>query len=295
MAAEAPAQRKSIHPETQVGQLSLTISDLKRSLEFYTNAIGFQILDRTDTSATLGAGGKPLLTLEERKGADAWPRGGQSYTGLYHFAILLPSRTDLGAWIAHWLDLGHPIGQGDHGVSEALYLEDPDMHGIEIYRDRPRSDWRKQNGQILMGTGPVDIKGMIEEAAKEGVRFKGLPAGTKLGHMHLQVGDIPEAEKFYCRILGFDIVASMPSALFVSAGGYHHHIGMNTWHSQAAGQPPDSSVKLKFFTVELPSEEARQEVLERADQAGVSHSQQGEDVILDDPWDNRVLLQLSRS
>jgi catechol 2,3-dioxygenase len=293
MASEAPPQRKSIHPETKVGQLSLTISDLDRSLEFYTSAIGFQLLGRTDTSAILGAGGKPLLSLEERKGADAWPRGGRGYTGLYHFAILLPSRADLGAWVAHWLDMGYPIGQGDHGVSEALYLEDPDMHGIEIYRDRPRAEWPRQNGQIMMGTGTVDIRGMIEEARQKGVRFNRLPPGTTLGHMHLQVGDIPEAEKFYCDVLGFDIVASMPSALFVSAGGYHHHIGMNTWHSQSAGRPPDDSVKLNLFTVELPNDDAREEVLKRLDQAQVSYARVSNDVVLDDPWGNRVLLRVA--
>jgi catechol 2,3-dioxygenase len=290
MATKAPSQRKSIHPDTEVGWLSLTVSDLERSLSFYTDAIGFQVLDRSPGEATLGVGRKPLLLLSEKPGAKPWPRGGRSYTGLYHFAILLPTRADLGAWVKHWLDLGHPIGQGDHIVSEALYLEDPDLHGIEIYRDRPRDQWRWENSRVVMGTGPVDIDGMIKEAEAKGLRFDGLPPGTKLGHMHLQVGDIPEAEKFYCGILGFDIMAAMPTALFISAGGYHHHIGMNVWHSRSAGPAPEDTVRLNHFTIELPDDQARTEVLSRLDAAGVPYRLEGSDVTLEDPFGNHVIL-----
>ena len=158
------------------------------------------------------------------------------------------------------------------------------MHGIEIYRDRPRAEWPRRNGQIVMGTGAVDISGMMDGGAPEECPLQmALPAGTTLGHMHLQVGNIPEAEQFYCDILGFDIVASMPAALFVSAGGYHHHIGMNTWHSEGAGRPPENSVKLNLFTVDLPNNDAREEVLKRLDQARVSYARAGDDVVVDDP------------
>lgn len=283
----------SIHPETEVGLLSLTVSDLARSLDFYTEGFGFEVLQRGDRDAVLGAGGKPLLLLTEESGASAWPRDRQSYTGLYHFAILLPTREDLGRWLRHWLEIGFPVpGQGDHIVSEALYLEDPDGHGIEIYRDRPRDTWTWEGGRIRMGTGPVDIQGLLNDAAAAGQSWTGLPAGTKLGHMHLQVGDIPQASAFYHKVLGFDIVAQMPSALFISAGGYHHHIGMNTWHSRGQGPAPDGIVNLRFFTVDLPDEEAREAVLARLDAAGITYTRRGDVVVVQDPWRNTIVLQI---
>ncbi|RIK42773.1 MAG: glyoxalase [Chloroflexi bacterium] len=283
----------TIDPATEVGPLALTVSDLERSLAFYTQAIGLQVLARNATTATLGAGGLPLLYLSEAAGAQPWPRGGRSYTGLYHFAILLPSRADLGRWLRHWIELGLGLpGQGDHNVSEALYLDDPDGHGIEIYRDRPRSEWRWVNGKVQMGTGPVDVRGVIAEADREGLPFNGLPAGAKIGHMHLQVGDIPTAAHFYHDILGFDIVAEMPSALFVSAGGYHHHIGMNIWHSRGQGPAPDGFVRLQHFTIALPSKAARDEVLARLDAAGVPHSAVEGRVVVHDPWQNEIHLRV---
>jgi len=290
--ASQTESKNSIHPGTTVGALSLTVSDLIQSLEFYRREIGFELMDHKQGSATLGAGGRPLLHLAEAPGARPWPRGGRSYTGLYHFAILVPTRADLGAWVKHWLDLGHPIGQGDHLVSEALYLEDPDGHGIEIYRDRPRDQWTWENGRVVMGTGEVDIRGMIEEAEREGKVFRGLPAGTRLGHMHLQVGNIPEAERFYNQILGFDIVAAMPTALFLSAGGYHHHIGMNTWHSLGGDRAPDDSVRLNFFTIDLPSKDALSEAVARLEAANVALRRENGRVTVDDPFGNRAILQV---
>lgn len=273
--------------------LALSVSDLARSLAYYTDAIGFQILHGDDTSAVLGAGGKPLLVLTHHPGAQAWPRGGRSYTGLYHFAILLPTRADLGRWLRHWFELGLPMpGQGDHIVSEALYLEDPDGHGIEIYADRPRVTWRVVNGQIRMGAGRVDIEGLLEEAEGSGQPWSGMPPGTRLGHMHLQVGDIPEAERFYHDILGFDVTARMPTALFLSAGGYHHHLGTNTWHSEGASGAPADSVGLHFYTINLPSEEALYAVLGRLGAAGVPYERRGDAIIFQDPWANTILLQV---
>jgi catechol 2,3-dioxygenase len=283
----------SIDPATEVGLLALTVADLDRSLLYYTEGIGLAVLQREGDTATLGVAGRPLLVLSEQPGAEPWPRGGRSYTGLYHFAILMPTRADLGRWLRHWLGLGLPVpGQGDHIVSEALYLEDPDGHGIEVYRDRPREGWQWQNGQVRMGTGPIDIRGLLEEAARSGEPWTGQPAGTRLGHMHLQVGDIPQAVTFYHEILGFGIVAQMPSALFVSAGGYHHHIGMNTWHSQGAGQAPADSVRLRFYTIDLPTDEARRAVLDRLDATSIPHTEANGVVTLQDPWQNTIFLQV---
>jgi catechol 2,3-dioxygenase len=283
----------AIDPATEVGLLSLTVADLERSLAFYTQAIGLALLERADGRATLGVAGEPLLLLTEQPGADAWPRGGRSYTGLYHFAILLPTRADLGRWLRHWLTLGLGLpGQGDHLVSEALYLEDPDGHGIEMYQDRPRDQWTWVNGRVQMATDPVDIRGLLADAERSDRPWDGLPAGTKLGHMHLQVGDITQARAFYHDLLGFDVVAEMPSALFVSAGGYHHHIGMNTWHSRGAGPAPANSVALNHFTVDLPSEAARAAVVARIAAAGLPHTPVADAIAVADPWGNTLLLRV---
>lgn len=283
----------SIDPATTVGLLSLSVGDLARSLTFYTEAIGFEVLQRDDAGAALGAAGMPLLLLAEQPGARPWPRERTSFAGLYHFAILMPTRADLGRWLRHWLSLGFPSpGQGDHLVSEALYLEDPDGHGIEVYRDRPRDAWPRVNGEIQMASDPVDIRGVIAEGDRAGAPWTGLPAGTRIGHIHLQVGDIPQASTFYHDVLGFDIVARMPSALFISAGGYHHHIGMNTWHSRGAGPAPAGTASLRFFAVDLPTVEALQAVLMRIEAARLPYTRSGTVIAIRDPWQTTVLLQV---
>jgi catechol 2,3-dioxygenase len=274
----------SIHPQTTVGRLALTVSDLKRSVSFYTDLIGLRVLEQESSSVTLGVADKPLLVLNEQPGAHPWPRDGRSYPGLYHFAILVPTRTDLGRWLDHWLKNDLPLpGQGDHFVSEALYLEDPDGHGIEIYRDRPREEWEWHNGQVKMGVDPVDIRGLLEEAQRSADPFTNMPIGTTLGHIHLQVTDIAETARFYSDVLGFDIVARMPSALFMSAGGYHHHIGANIWHSKGAEHAPEDSVKLQYFTVEFPDSDAREGVMQRLTAAGIDSETSGDVLEVRDP------------
>ena len=290
-ATTADATTTAIDPAARVGLLSLGVADLERSVTFYRDALGFAVLERSEEHATLGAGDHPILLLTGESGARPWPHDRYAYTGLYHFAILVPTRADLGRWLRHWIELGLPLpGQGDHLVSEALYLSDPDGNGIEIYRDRPRSEWRWINGRVQMATDPVDIQGVLEEAQRENQPWTGMAPGTRLGHMHLQVGDIPQAEAFYHGVLGFDIVAYMPSALFVSAGGYHHHIGMNTWHSRGAGPAPAGIAGLRFYTIELPSEEARAAVVARVRGAGHDVSESGGVVAVEDPWQNTILL-----
>ena len=280
----------SIDPRTRVGQLSLTVADLDRSIAFYTTGFGFAVLQRDGSTALLGAEDSPLLQLIEERGAAPWPG---HYTGLFHFAVLVPSRADLGRWLRHWLESGYPLpGQGDHLVSEALYLSDPDGNGIEIYRDRPRSEWQWENGQVRMATDPVDLKAVIAEGDAAGSPWTGLPSGTRLGHMHLQIGDINQAAAFYSGVLGFDIVARMPSALFISAGGYHHHIGMNTWHSRGATAAPAGVAGLRHFTIEFADDAARTAVVERLRAAGQPTSVDGADVIAQDPWRNTIRLQV---
>jgi len=284
-------RRSSIDPETQVGVITLTVSDLQRSIAFYTKTLGFAMLQQAGPDVILGIAGTPLLLLHELSGARPWPT--DAVTGLYHFAILLPTRADLGRWLRHYLTLGYPLpGQGDHLVSEALYLRDPDDHGIEVYRDRPRAEWRWNNGQVQMAADPVDIRGLLEEAAKSGEPWAGLPAGTTIGHIHLQVGDIALAEAFYHGVLGFDVVAQLPMALFVSAGGYHHHVGMNTWHSRGAAPAPEDTANLRFFTLALPTEEARAAVVARLAAAGISSQAVDDLIVVRDPWQNTILLHV---
>jgi catechol 2,3-dioxygenase len=280
----------AIAPATRVGIAGLTVADLDREVAFYTDALGFQVLERRDNEVILGAGGRPVFALRHLPGANLAP---ERATGLYHFAILLPTRADLGRWLRHWLEAGYGLpGQGDHLVSEALYLSDPEGNGIEIYRDRPRDEWTWENGQVRMAADPVDLRGVLADAEREGKPWTGMPAGTRIGHMHLKVGDIARAEAFYHDVLGFDIVARMPSALFVSAGGYHHHIGMNTWHSRGSGPAPEGSTGLRFFSLELPDEEARAAVVARLDAAGIPHTEAGNAVLLRDPWQNVILLHI---
>jgi catechol 2,3-dioxygenase len=283
----------SIHPATEPGLLALTVADLARSEAFYTRDMGFEVLHSGGDTVTLGAGGRPLLLLVGHPNATPWPHDRYGYTGLYHFAILLPTRADLGGWLRHWLDLGHRLpGQGDHLVSEALYLSDPDGNGIEVYRDRPREEWTWDGNTVRMGSEPVDIAGVLDDAARSGRAWTGLPAGTRIGHVHLQAGDIQRARSFYADVLGFDVVAAMPSALFISAGGYHHHLGLNTWHSLNAPPAPEGTAGLRFYTIHLPNEEARAEVLERVEQAGIPVTRAGDLVTVRDPFGNAIVLQV---
>jgi catechol 2,3-dioxygenase len=281
----------SIHPETHVnGVVSLTVADLERSLWYYSEAIGLAVIERQEGEATLGVAGHPLLHLVEVPGARPWT---ESATGLYHFAILLPTSADLGRWIRHWYDLGLPeFGQGDHLVSQALYLRDPDGHGIEIYRDRPRSEWQWDGDKVRMASLPVDIQGLLREAEESGVSWAGAPAGTTMGHVHLQVGDIPQARAFYHDVIGFDVVAEMPSALFISAGGYHHHLGMNVWHSYRGGPADPGVASLQSYTIVFPNETARQAVVDRLNAAGYVAETADDVVVVRDPWSNVIHLDV---
>jgi len=287
---ERPAT--AIDPATRVGVVGLTVADLDRSLAFYTRALGLTELRRDGREVVLAAGGTSLLLLREQPGALPWMI--DAMTGLYHFAILVPTRADLGRWLGHYFGQPYPPpGQGDHVVSEALYLRDPDGHGIEIYADRPRETWTWQDGRVRMGGGPVDVRGLLAEAAGEGRPWEGMPPGTTLGHVHLQVGDVGQAEQFYHRVLGFDVVAGGETALFVSAGGYHHHLGLNSWHSRGASPAPADTARLRFYSVALPSEAARADLLARIEAAGLATRPVEGAVVVDDPWGTPVALELA--
>jgi catechol 2,3-dioxygenase len=291
MSVTQTAPATAIDARTQVGVVSLSVARLDRSIDYYTDAIGLQLLRRDGSDAILGAAGTPLVLLKEQPGALPWMV--DQMTGLYHFAILVPTRVDLGLWFDHYRTTRWaPPGQGDHIVSEALYLRDPDGHGIEVYADRPREGWVWSNGHVRMGGGPVDVRGLLAEAKASGRTWNGMPAGTILGHMHLQVADIAQAERFYHEILGFDVVAGggNANALFVSAGGYHHHLGLNTWHSKGAAPAPADTTTLQFFSIALRSAEARDAVVKRLADAGVDYEEKGAAIVTRDPWQNVVVL-----
>jgi catechol 2,3-dioxygenase len=294
MTSNQPIAQTTLHPATHMGPVTLGVSDLLQSVDFYTNVLGMKTTSRDASKkrATVGVGSTPLLHLQEIQNARRQP---QHSTGLYHAAILVPSRPDLGRVILNMARKQYPLsGASDHFVSEALYLDDPDGNGLEIYRDRPRDEWKWNGTQVVMGSAQLDIDGIVESAGDPNALFTGMADGTTIGHMHLRVGDIPKAEEFYVRLLGFDIVATWHSALFISAGGYHHHLGMNTWHSQGAPRPPADSVGLRQYTILVPDAEARDPIVTRLNGAGVASEQRDADVIVDDPWGNHIRLAVEK-
>jgi catechol 2,3-dioxygenase len=276
----------SLPPETRMGPVELTVSDLERSLEYYRSSIGLSVLDQADGRASLGADGTQLLTLYELPGARPAPRN----TGLFHFALLLPERRALAQWLAHAMRKRVPMsGASDHFVSEALYLRDPDEHGIEIYADRAREVWE---GQVArMATEPLQILNLLGELDDpDREPFDGLPGGTRMGHVHLQVAELDDTLRFYRDILGFDLMAAMPSAAFLAAGGYHHHLGANTWNSAGAPPPPEDAAALRRATIVLPDAEARDEVVRRVADAGQEPEQTPDGPVVRDPSGNSLLL-----
>jgi catechol 2,3-dioxygenase len=274
-----------------MGPVRLTVSDLKRSQRFYEEAIGLRSTDREDGALALGvAGERPLVEL---RGDPSAPPLDRSATGLYHLAILMPTRRDLAVALARLAQAEWPLdGASDHLVSEALYLSDPDGNGIEIYRDRPRSEWRYANGQLEMSTLPLDLRSVLGELSGASSIEPLAPSGTRIGHVHLQVSDLDSSEAFYSGVLGFDVtVRGYPGALFVSAGGYHHHLGLNTWHSRGATRPPDGTVGLSRFEVLLPIPDALEAVLERVRRAKIEIETRPDGALVRDPSGNAVLLR----
>jgi catechol 2,3-dioxygenase len=277
----------TISPATTMGAVELTVSDLARSLEFWHRTVGLEALERADGRAALGAGGRRLLVLVEEPGA----RPAYGYTGLFHLALLVPTRPDLARWLAHAARERVQLqGASDHYVSEALYLGDPDGHGIEIYADRPREVWQGQV-DVRMTSLPLDVDGLLSELDDPAQEpFTGLPEGTTMGHVHLRVAGVGESIAFYRDILGFELMAQLgDQAAFLAAGGYHHHVGANTWQSAGAPPPPAGTARLLHATIVLPDEAARGEVLARVDH--VEETPEGP--LVRDPSGNGLVLAVS--
>lgn len=267
---------------TRLGRVRLQVADLDRSISFYENVLGLRVIRRNEDSASLGPHGeeREIVHLHQLTTARPVPRRG--LLGLYHFAILLPDRASLGRFVAHLAEIGAYAGMADHFVSEAVYLTDPDGLGIEVYADRPRGAWRYDERQLFMTTDSLDVEDLVKEARGEG--WKGMPPGTVLGHVHLYVDDIDKAAAFYHDALGFDkVVWSYPGALFMSAGGYHHHLGTNTW-ARGAPAASDQDARLLEWEIVVPSATDAEQAAQSVKAGGYPVKQDDSEWILADPW-----------
>ncbi|NLF63776.1 MAG: VOC family protein [Chloroflexi bacterium] len=270
--------------DARLGVVALNARDLQGLVAFYADTLGMALLQEEEQGVLLGAGERPLLRLVHRPNGPArLPRS----SGLYHFAILLPSRRDLAETL--WRLAGRHVefqGFSDHLVSEAIYLADPEGNGIELYRDRPRAEWPYRGDALQMATLPLDTDDLLAEADGPA---EALAGGTTIGHVHLHVGDLARAEAFYRSVIGFDLVLRYgPSAAFLSAGGYHHHLGLNVWAGRDVPSPPDDSPGLRWYELLLPDEAALTGLLERARAAGLSPESDGEAYFLPEPAGARI-------
>lgn len=276
------------NPNIYVTEIVLKVEDINRSIEFYKSIIGLSILEQKDSEVILTANGaNPIVTLVQPENiTPKLPRR----TGLYHLAILLPNRIELGLFLKNLRDKDYPlIGGAYHGVSEAIYLEDPDGNGIEVYSDTPESNWNRDGERVNMVTEPLDYMELLKAA--EDKQWKGMPPETIIGHIHLHVIDLDESLRFY-EVLGFNLVQSMGnSAYFISTGGYHHHIGFNIWNGRGAAPLPENSVGMKYFTIKYPSKELLNKALGNLQNQGFEYTEKEDGVFVRDPSHNLILLQ----
>jgi catechol 2,3-dioxygenase len=272
---------------TTLGAVHLRVADLDRSLGFYHTLAGLPILERDATTAVLGFAAAPLIRLRAIPGLlPALPHA----AGLFHTAILYPDRHILGAAVRHISATGYPFsGASDHLVSEAFYLDDPDGNGVELYRDRPRRDWRWARGAVEMASLPLDIDGVLDDAA---ATFESAPESTRIGHVHLQVSDLPTAEAFYTHVVGFSLTTRFgEAASFIAAGGYHHHMGLNVWRARGQAATPRTHAGLDAFEIVVPTDADVAAVRARAIAAGAPVHRHDDGLVLTDPWEHEVIVR----
>jgi catechol 2,3-dioxygenase len=291
-AADRPADAMSpaaVGAQVGLGAVRLVVGELERVERFYEDVIGLRSLERTADRVRLGVDGTAVVELVGRPGGAPRPRG---TTGLFHLAILVPSRADLARALRRVDAAGSRFtGASDHLVSEALYLHDPEGNGIEIYRDRPRDQWRFANGELQMDTLPLDLDGVLGELDADDAPAGGMPGGTRIGHVHLNVAELSAAEAFYAGTLGFDVtVRSYPGALFFATGGYHHQIGVNTWAGEGAPPPPPGSRGLGRFEIALAGGPELERVERHLRDAGYEPQRDDVGLLVADPSGNRILL-----
>ncbi len=290
----------SIHPATKMGHVALTVANLENQILFYTQVLGFKLHWRDGNRAGLGAGGADLLRLTEVPNLKRY----RGVTGLYHFAVLFPNRRELARAVARLFAYKYENYPTDHIMTKTTYLDDPEGNGIELYAESPEDGtWslangeyitRRADGSLSSGREPLDVKALFENLKEEDRLDESVPPETRVGHVHLHVRNIEEAVDFYHGIIGFDLmgIAQAFRMAFVSAGGYHHHLGLNTWQGEGAPPPPADAVGLRYFTVELPDQEALDQVIERIDAAGISSNQTDDGLLIHDPSENGVILSV---
>jgi catechol 2,3-dioxygenase len=288
MTTDAADQLLANRTPIRMGGIGLRVRDLQRMTAFYRDVIGLTILREADDSVDLGAGGVLLVTLERHGDAAIEPRRS---AGLFHTAFLMPTRRDLARWLVHAGTMRVPLtGVADHLVSEAIYLDDPEGNGVEVYADRPPESWVWTDGVVTMGTDPLDIDDLMSLTDRRADDFTTAPDGLRIGHIHLRVGDIARANDFYRTAVGLEPTFSRRDATFLSSGGYHHHVAVNIWQSAGAGRRDDATTGLAWFCLEVASPEilAAQEL--RFRQAGwqVTATDGGIEAI--DPWGTKLRL-----
>ncbi len=290
----------SIHADTKIGHVSLNVASLDNEIAFYQQALGFVLHRREGNTAALGAGGADILRLVEQPGFKRYRR----VTGLYHFAVLFPNRRELARAMARLFVLKYPNSPTDHIMTKTTYLDDLEGNGIELYAESPEDGtWSLKDGQYITrradgslsdGREPLDVDELFSHLKEDDKLDVTLPLETRIGHMHLHVRDLHEAVDFYHGVLGFDVMGVVDEfrMAFVSAGGYHHHIGLNTWQGEGAPPPPPDAVGLRYFSVELPNQSALDEVIARIDKAGIPANQTDNGLLIQDPSQNGVMLSL---
>ena len=300
---DLPDTQLSIHPGTRIGHVSLSVADLERQLAFYQETLGLTLRWREGGRAGLGdptAGSQDLLRLVETPAFRRY----RGTTGLYHFAVLLPDRHALAVAVARLFDLRYRNYPTDHIMTKTTYLDDPEGNGIELYTESPEDGtWSMANGRFITrradgtpsdGREPLDLEALFTHLGEGEALEAPLPPETRIGHVHLHVGDLDRAVGFYHGVLGFDVMGMAKSfrAAFVSAGGYHHHIGLNTWQGEGAPPPPAEALGLRHFSVELPDQDALDQVVARIAQAGIPANETADGLLVHDPFQDGVLLYL---
>lgn len=289
----------SIHPATLMGYVSLTVASLENQILFYQRALGFKLHWRENNKAGLGVGGADLLRLTEEPNLKKY----RGVTGLYHFAVLFPNRRELARAVARLSALKYRNYPTDHIMTKTTYLDDPEGNGIELYCESPEDGMfiienndfvtRRTDGTLSSGREPLDVEALFSHLKEDDKLDDPLPLETRVGHVHLHVRNVQEAVDFYHGMIGFDVMgmSSTFQAAFISAGGYHHHLGLNAWQGEGAPPPQTDAVGLRYFTIDLPNQKALDDVIERINKAGIPSNQIEEGLLLYDPSQNGVVLR----
>ena len=292
----------SIHPATRVGSVSLTVASLDNQIEFYTKAMGFKLHWRDGNKAGLGSGNNDLLLLTEQQNIKKY----RGVTGLYHVAYVFPNKHELAIAVARLFAIKYPNSPTDHIMTKTTYLDDLEGNGIELYCESPEDgSWtfkdgkfesRRKDGSWSDGREALDLNELFSHLTEEDKLNVPVSPEMRIGHVHLHVRDVDEAVDFYHGIIGFDIMGASKQFQmgFVSAGGYHHHLGLNTWQGRGAPPPPDDAVGLRYFTIDLPDQKAYDEVVARVDEAGIASNLTEEGLLLHDPSQNGVILRVAK-